>query len=136
MPICPRCGKSLCTNQALDYHLRKKFKCSDNSCNICKLQFENRYKRDAHIKYCKAQKLFHTFAKCYTNVYVLDSKMNILSCNSSEMIDTLYNCILHYSPFSKHIRYIDNIPHTVDLEYVDDYIIAIENTLGKKCSAN
>lgn len=27
MPICPRCGKCLCTEQSLEYHLSKKKRC-------------------------------------------------------------------------------------------------------------
>jgi len=35
MPICPRCGKILCNDQALRYHLNKKVPCNSLKCSLC-----------------------------------------------------------------------------------------------------
>ena len=33
--MCPRCGKILCNEQSLSYHLNKKTKCDKLICRIC-----------------------------------------------------------------------------------------------------
>ena len=35
MPVCPRCGKVLCNEQSLMYHLKKKVRCDSLKCMIC-----------------------------------------------------------------------------------------------------
>jgi hypothetical protein len=136
MPICPRCGKILCTNQALTYHLGKKFKCLKNSCSICKAQFSTSLQRDIHLRYCKAQKLFTTFCKYESEnqIYILDHQMNILKCNNTSRIDTMYNCDIHNSPFSKNCIKINGVLHDVAIFYVEDLIVAIQRPM-KQCSA-
>ena len=52
MPICPRCGKSLTTDQALQYHLNKKFKCNSIKCEKCNQTFETKLKLQMHMMHC------------------------------------------------------------------------------------
>ena len=52
--ICPRCGKQLCTEQALQYHLNKKVKCNQQwKCGKCDRLFEKR--RDLLLHGCYAE---------------------------------------------------------------------------------
>ena len=137
MPICPRCGKTLCTNQALEYHLAKKFKCKENVCNLCKKQFNSRSSRDVHLRYCNAEKLYNSFTKWHNkdDIFVLDNTMNILKCSNALLVDSHYNCEIHSSPFSKNIITYNNQIFSVNLIYVDDCIVAIQTGI-EKCSAD
>ena len=48
MPTCCRCGKNLSTQQALQYHYNKKFKCNFAwKCQIC--EDEPEYNNDTEI---------------------------------------------------------------------------------------
>jgi hypothetical protein len=35
---CYRCGKHLCTEQSLNYHLQKRVRCTEYKCTICNKQ--------------------------------------------------------------------------------------------------
>lgn len=52
MPICPRCGKSLTTEQALQYHLNKKYKCNSIKCEKCNQTFDTKLKLQMHCINC------------------------------------------------------------------------------------
>lgn len=52
MPICPKCGKSLCSEQALSYHLNKKFKCGTWKCMICSKSFDTKLNLQLHELKC------------------------------------------------------------------------------------
>lgn len=52
MPICPRCGKSLTTDQALQYHLNKKYKCNSIKCEKCNQTFSTKLKLQMHTIHC------------------------------------------------------------------------------------
>ena len=53
MPICPRCGKTLSTYQALEYHLKKKNKCGSIKCKICDKTFETKLALQMHCLECE-----------------------------------------------------------------------------------
>lgn len=52
MPICPRCGKSLSSEQALAYHLNRKFKCGTWKCLKCAKNFETKFDMNIHEMNC------------------------------------------------------------------------------------
>ena len=55
MPICPRCGKCLTTDQALQYHLNKKYKCNSIKCQKCNQTFDTKLKLQMHCITCIAE---------------------------------------------------------------------------------
>lgn len=52
MPICPRCGKSLSSEQALQYHLNRKFKCGTWKCMKCSSCFDTKFDLNIHEMNC------------------------------------------------------------------------------------
>lgn len=52
MPICPRCGKSLSSEQALQYHLNRKFKCGTWKCLKCSSSFDTKFDLNIHEMNC------------------------------------------------------------------------------------
>ena len=56
MPICPRCGKSLSSEQALTYHLNKKYKCGTWKCEKCNKLFDTKFDKNIHEMTCTEHK--------------------------------------------------------------------------------
>lgn len=52
MPICPRCGKCLSSEQALSYHLNKKYKCGTWACMKCPKKFDTKLQLQLHEMRC------------------------------------------------------------------------------------
>jgi hypothetical protein len=52
MPICPRCGKCLSSEQALAYHLNKRYKCGTWKCLKCKTGFDSKFQLQLHEFNC------------------------------------------------------------------------------------
>lgn len=52
MPICPRCGKCLSSEQALTYHLNRKYKCGTWNCVNCKTHFNTKFQLQMHEMEC------------------------------------------------------------------------------------
>jgi hypothetical protein len=52
MPICPRCGKSLSSEQALTYHLNRKYRCGVWNCIKCKTNFNTKFDLQIHEMKC------------------------------------------------------------------------------------
>ena len=52
MPICPRCGKCLSSEQALTYHLNRKYKCGTWNCLKCKVNFNTKFQLQMHEMQC------------------------------------------------------------------------------------
>jgi len=57
MPICPKCGKSLSSEQALAYHLNRKFKCGTWKCVKCFKQFDTKFDLNIHEMNCISQRI-------------------------------------------------------------------------------
>lgn len=53
MPICPKCGKSFSSDQALGYHLNKKYKCGTWKCETCNTIFDTKHKLKLHLMHCE-----------------------------------------------------------------------------------
>jgi PAS domain-containing protein len=56
MPICPRCGKSLSSEQALMYHLNRKYKCGTWKCHKCLESFETKFALNIHTNLCSSDR--------------------------------------------------------------------------------
>jgi len=52
MPICPRCGKCLSSEQALTYHLNRKYKCGTWNCVKCLTNFNTKFQLQIHEMDC------------------------------------------------------------------------------------
>lgn len=52
MPICPRCGKTLSSDQALCYHLNRKYKCNTWVCQKCETLFDTKFDLNIHQLKC------------------------------------------------------------------------------------
>ena len=52
MPICPKCGKSFSSEQALSYHLNKKYKCGTWKCGACSSVFDTKFALKIHAMSC------------------------------------------------------------------------------------
>lgn len=52
MPICPRCGKCLSSEQALTYHLNRKYKCGTWNCVKCLHNFNTKFQLQIHEMSC------------------------------------------------------------------------------------
>ena len=53
MPICPKCGKQFSTEQALQYHLNKKYKCGTWKCGKCNIVFNTQFDLKIHKMSCE-----------------------------------------------------------------------------------
>lgn len=58
MPICPRCGKLLTSEQALHYHLNRKFRCGIWNCVNCKENFNTKHQLNIHEIHCNQTNSF------------------------------------------------------------------------------
>ena len=56
MPICPRCGKCLSSEQALMYHLNRKYKCGTWKCHKCLESFETKFALTIHSNLCASDR--------------------------------------------------------------------------------
>tara|TARA_B100001996_G_scaffold369160_1_gene342329 strand:+ start:525 stop:971 length:447 start_codon:yes stop_codon:yes gene_type:complete len=52
MTICPKCGKSFSSEQALCYHLNKKYPCGTWKCNTCNSTFDTKFALKIHSMSC------------------------------------------------------------------------------------
>ena len=94
MPKCYRCGKMLCTMQALEYHLNKKVKCSKpHTCEFCDKEFDSKLELLYHRRECKLD--FSRIAAILkpnkeTAVYITDRSFNILFTDDHKCLDSNY----------------------------------------------
>ena len=52
MPVCPRCGKCMSSEQALMYHLNKKYKCCTWKCLACSEICNTKFQLQMHEMSC------------------------------------------------------------------------------------
>lgn len=87
MPICPKCGKSFSSEQALTYHLNKKYKCGTWKCTKCDCVFETKFAMKIHNMSCSDQ---------YTNsVPSYDVLCNIYTKHPGVIFELDSNGIIH-----------------------------------------
>ena len=61
MPICPRCGKCLSSEQALTYHLNRKYKCGTWNCVKCGVNFNTKFQLQMHEMQCVGNRETHEY---------------------------------------------------------------------------
>ena len=94
MPICPRCGKSFTSEQALTYHLHKKFKCNTLKCKYCSQIFPTKLKLQLHEYNCDCS----TCIK-HTQIIMIDNNKitHVYSLSDTNpMTGTMVNDITQY----------------------------------------
>ena len=88
MPICPRCGKCLSSEQALSYHLNRKYKCGYWHCNKCKEIFNTKFNLQMHELRClntgteyipSTEVLTKIYNKLPIGIVQLDDQKNVIS---------------------------------------------------------
>jgi hypothetical protein len=71
MPICPRCGKSLSSEQALSYHLNRKYRCGTWKCISCMHVYDTKLQLQLHEMKCCTQQRdypdYHALRLLYDN---------------------------------------------------------------------
>ena len=101
MPICPKCGKSFSSEQALCYHLNKKYKCGTWKCAKCDTIFNTKFELKIHNMSCeeysiKSTPSYDILCKIYANpnhVYFEVDNNDIIH-SASPAVMSLYG----YSP--------------------------------------
>lgn len=120
MPICPRCGKSLSSEQALAYHLNRKYKCGIWKCGKCAVVFDTKFALNIHENKCITDKLFSypsfdKLCEIYSNPFLLyieidttgiihsisPSCKTLLGFSQNELIGTIDNSIINSSSSRK-----------------------------------
>jgi len=90
MTICPRCGKLLSTQQALEYHLKKKIPCNSlYRCGNCSKEFNSNeelllHKRNCTMPHAKLSRIVKT--QSFNNVYILDQQLAIAYCDDKSLV--------------------------------------------------
>lgn len=84
MPICPKCGKLLTSEQALTYHLNRKYKCGTWKCFKCDKVCKTKLDLQMHEIHCDVianEPSFEALRKVYAHVpgIIMTSGSTILS---------------------------------------------------------
>ena len=106
MPICPRCAKCLCTQQALDYHLRKQKKCNPSfKCNNCSQIFFNTLELNLHQTECNLHvtKLariirnepIQSGTRNHTRIIILTKSFVVLHSDGNDIVGSSYFDKIH-----------------------------------------
>lgn len=89
MPVCPKCGKSLSSEQALAYHMNKKFKCNTWKCMKCSKILNTKFDLNIHEMKCMEYRCEYPsfdvlrimFQKMNIIVYEIDHEDNVKCVN-------------------------------------------------------
>ena len=104
--MCPRCGKCLSTEQALSYHLSKKYKCGTWKCIKCGKSFDSKFQLQIHELSCLMERVHTPSYDILRNFYL---KSPILFVKGDDKVESM-------SPYCKDI-----------LGYEDEEIIGTKN---------
>ena len=100
MPGCPRCGKILSSQQALEYHLRRVKRCNSAfKCDDCNKMFRSKeeYLIHKHSCYMPPEKLSRIVQnKHYDIVYILDQSLNIIHCADTTIRGKSFPLLFHH----------------------------------------
>lgn len=92
MPICPRCGKCLSSEQALTYHLNRKYRCGIWNCVKCSENFNTKFQLQIHEMSCIGDR----------KVYAPENRYP-----STDTLLTVYEqipaMIIEYNPENSHV---------------------------------
>ena len=128
MPICFRCGKTLSTNQALEYHLNKIRKCNELlRCKICNKIFNTKLELNLHERQCETiDPLFNMMKNSNSKTsitIVLDDSHKII--RKSHYIDSE----IHFELFQENLKESEKIQFSKNF---DEMYITFVN--GKTCA--
>lgn len=112
MPICPRCGKCLSSEQALTYHLNRKYRCGIWNCVKCKENFNTKFQLQIHEMSCIGDR--NVYTKKYPSVDLLLS-----------MYEKLPLMIIEYDPDNKQVL-------SVSPQCESMFGVRSENIMGKQ----
>lgn len=112
MPICPRCGKCLSSEQALTYHLNRKYRCGIWNCVKCKENFNTKFQLQIHEMSCIGDR--NVYTKKYPSVDLLLS-----------MYERLPLMIIEYNPDNKQVL-------SVSPQCESMFGVRSENIMGKE----
>ena len=98
MPICPKCGKSFSSEQALSYHLNKKYKCGTWKCSKCDIVFDTKFNLKIHSMNCDnnySNNIVPSYDKLCT-IYT-NSPFTILEYDEANVIQSVSpSCVKNY----------------------------------------
>ena len=93
MPICPRCGKTLSSDQALTYHLNRKYKCGTWKCFKCSELFDTKFALNIHSNTCDQQKYIMPSYDILQNIYINMNSHIFIEIDCKNIIHTISpNC--------------------------------------------
>ena len=94
MPVCPRCGKSLSSDQALTYHLNRKYKCGTWKCAKCETLFDTKFALNIHETACNSdRKYIIPSYDVLCNIYSKSSQMLFIEIDTNKIIHSISpNC--------------------------------------------
>ena len=110
MPICPKCGKHLTSEQALTYHLNRKYKCGTWKCATCNKVCTTKLDLQMHEIHCNDTLEVSTtmLRKIYDNVpgILITSGETILnmSPNTKELFGLEEACPMSVNQLSGDFR--------------------------------
>lgn len=108
MPICPKCGKTLSSEQALSYHLNRKYKCGTWKCIKCDKLFDTKFDLNIHEMNCVQE---HINCPSYDILRILYLEGNIITYELDR-----FNVIKSISPQFK-IKYNIDIEKYIGREF-------------------
>jgi transcription elongation factor Elf1 len=131
MPICPRCGKTLSTDQALSYHLNRKYKCNSWVCKFCNRNFETRFSLNIHENQCEfstanIKSSIDIWNQIPIIFYVIDAQnvIRFISKQAEEKYNLKPNDILH-SKLDKSVKTHDINGCKMQRFYYDTVVIDV-----------
>jgi hypothetical protein len=102
MPICPRCGKCLSSEQALTYHLNRKYKCGTWNCTKCATNFSTKFQLQIHEMSCIGDREQHKTGYMHPSTDTLLKIYNSIPMIIMEL-DTVHKNIVNISPQCEHL---------------------------------
>ena len=111
MPVCPRCGKLLSSEQALSYHLNKKYKCGTWKCLNCHDCFDSKFQLTLHEMNCYDVRVEVPSYDVLRMLY-LYSKVIVLSIDNKRITSISPNCehIIGYSQAELIGKSLEDVP--------------------------
>ena len=118
MSICPRCGKILCNEQALMYHLNKKTPCNSLKCNKCKKTYSSKFDLLICEKKCLKRTLERRTNEVLPSVQMRTSIENTSSPPNAKQTQTSPSLLEKYHKTSPpNAKRTQTSPDMLDINY-------------------
>ena len=101
MPICPRCGKSFSSEQALCYHLNKKYKCGTWKCAKCQTVFDTKFALKIHTMQCEEYSIDNTPSYDVLSTIYRKSPNVYIECDNNGVIHSISPSVQHMYGYSQ-----------------------------------